>query len=178
MRPASLFVSAVGNSRWLGLDYEETCFAVALFIMPSEDATGAVYSVQHTPDGPGATSRDISYARAGTVLTVTDRGDSGLGHGVSTGDDVILNGTNGFDGEYTIQSTPTPTTYTVTVPNAGAAAGVGFAATFRVFPHALLTSVSGRQDGNYAFPPRHIRLNVATLAAGFIELKVIQGMSK
>lgn len=147
--------------------------------MPSAAAVAsAVYTIQHTPDGPAlGGGRDILYTRAATVLTVADTGASGLGHGLVTGDDAILMGTGGFDGEYPIASTPSETTYTITVPNAGATAGAGRAETFRVFPHAVLVAATGRKDGNYAFPPRHVRLNVGTLAAGFVELRIIQGMS-
>lgn len=187
MRPSSLRVSAVGSSKWMALDYEESAFAVALFVMPSEDASGAVYTVQHTPDGPTTgNGRDLKFARTTTTLTITDTGDDGLGHGLSAGDDVIITGTGGsttaaagvLDGEYPVVTTPTTSTYTVTVANTGPTSGRANVVSFRVFNHAILVGVSGRQDGNYAFPPRHIRLKVTTLAAGFVELRVIQGMSK
>lgn len=188
MRPVRVSVNAAGTSQWIPVDYLQVAFGIGLGVIPSEDAATVSYTVQHTFDSMVSPTRQVSWTRVTTTMTVTDTGPAGLGHGLSTGDSVILkgSGTASLDSPmaaigmgdlgWTVASTPSSITYTVTVTNAGPAAGVAVATNLRVFDHSTLAAASTRQDGYYAFPPTAVRLKLSTLAAGFVDLYLIQGM--
>ena len=192
MRPVRVTVSAAGNSQWIPLNYIETAFAVSVSVIPWSTATGVSYTVQHSFDDldqSKVAGNSIQITRAAGVATVFDPGPDGLGHGMSTGDNVIITGSGPpFDtpqtsvgiqhGDLGADITVTSNTgYTYAVPNSGALADSGFATVrrMRVFNHAVLVAQSARLDGNYAFPPRAIRLKAVTLTAGSIDFLVVQG---
>jgi hypothetical protein len=193
MRPVRVVVSAPGVSQWIPINYLEIAFAIGIGVMPWSTATGQAFTVQHTFDSlespNNLPNRQISIARAGTTATVTDLGPDNLGHGLATGDSVIIisSGSTQLDSPkvtvgqgdlgWTITVTGN-TTYTFTCANAGPTTDGGNAKVTRlhVFPHATIAAATTRVDGNYAFPPTAIRLNVATLTGGSIEMDVIQGM--
>ncbi|CAM5998769.1 unnamed protein product [Sphagnum balticum] len=197
MRPIKVTVSAAGDSPWIPINYLQVAFGIGLSVVPWSTATGLTYVVQHSFDSLDPLSaRPISIARAGTVATVTDLGDAGQGHGLSTGDNIIIkgsgstyldtpyaaNGKGDLGADITVTGN---TTYTYAVTNAGPTAdnGSAKALSMRVFSHATLNSTSGnpgatglRADGNYAFPPQAIRLRALTLTGGAVDLLVVQGM--
>ena len=187
MRPVRITVNAVGNSQWVPLNYDQSSFSVGLAVCPWSTATGLTYAVQHCFDDL-TLFRNVQVSRSGTTATVTDIGPDGLGHGLTTGDSVILRGTgssvldspksaigNGDLG-WTITVT-SGTQYTYTCANSGptADANVSTALGLRVYPHATLSG-STRQDGNYAFPPRAVRISVSAITAGAVDLMVLQGL--
>jgi hypothetical protein len=148
--------------------------------------------VQHTFDDFGPDNfHPVVATRTGTTVTVTDLGPSiggtTVGHGLITGDAVQISGsaTTGvagaplglLDGYQSSITYATSTTYTYTTTASGAVTDIGttLAANFRVFPHAVLTSQSTSQDGNYAFPVTGIRLNISAYTSGYACLRVIQG---
>jgi hypothetical protein len=195
MRPVRVTVNAVGNSQWIPLDYLQNAFAVALAIIPWSTVTGTPsYTVQHTFDDlapQGLQSNpQISISRSGTTATVTDLGPDGLGHGLSTNDNVIITQTGstnldtpktsvtGENGDLGADITVTGnTTYTYTVANSGPTTATGRVVRLRVFNNgdSRLVTASTRVDGNYAFPPRACRLKVTTQAAGAVDFLVLQG---
>jgi len=202
MRPVRITVTAAGNSQWIPINYIETAFAVGLGVVPWSTATGLTYNVQHSFDDLDQTrvaGNSIQITRVGTTATVFDPGPDGLGHGMSTGDNVIIGGSGPpFDtlrtgvgiqnGDLGADITVTSNTaYTYTVANSGplADSGAAWLRRMRVFPHATLNSGTGnpgltglRADGNYAFPVRAIRLKANTLTGGAVDLLILQGSAR
>lgn len=195
MRPIRITVAAVGNSQWIPLDYMQNAFAVALAIIPWSTVTGTPsYTVQHTFDDLASqspqTNPQVSITRSGTTATVTDTGPDGLGHGMSTNDNVIISGTGtsldtpktataNENGDLGADITVTGnTTYTYTTANSGpTAATPARVVRLRVFNNGdtRLVTAAVRVDGNYAFPPRACRLKVITQATGAVDFLVLQG---
>lgn len=198
MRPVKITVNAAGYSQWVPVDYIESWFGATVAVIPSEDGN-LTYTVQFSMDlttlEAPSTSGPVSISRTGTVATVTDPGSLGLGHGLATGDSVIIKssgssvldspqagsvaGTYGNgDLGWTVASTPTPTTYTYTVANSGAAAdqGITKASRLRVFPHSVLAGLTVRATGVLNYPVRAVRLYISAYAAGFCDMIVLQGM--
>lgn len=211
MRPVRLSLNATGFSQWVPIDYIESWFGTTVGVVPSEDWSATSYTLQFALDaeiisapssGPG---NPVAIARSGTTATVTWAGPDGLGHGLTTGDNVIIKKTgspyldspvaggaastqipilaaaNTFGkGEvgWQVASTPSPTTFTYAVQNLGPAADQGTTtlARMRVFNHATLATIaSGRANGTLNYPVRNIRLAVAGYSAGFVDLLVLQG---
>src|SRR5438105_13323018 len=83
--PAKIFLSAVGNSPFIPLDYIQHPFQVTIAGLLS--STGNLtWSVQYTYDEMNKdTSEPIAIARTGTTATVT-----WTDHGMVTGDSVII----------------------------------------------------------------------------------------
>lgn len=188
MRPVKVTLNAVGVSQWIPLSYVQPSFGVGLGIAPWYNASGLTCHVEHTFDDLTAV-HNIQVTRSGTTATVFDPGKLGLGHGLSTGDCVIVRGSGS-----TVLNSPVPTigsglvgntvtvtgvnSYTYTVANSGPTAdqGVTQVTELRVFTHDVLTAVSTRTDGNYQFPVRACRLNVTALVAGGVEFFVLEGI--
>jgi hypothetical protein len=197
MRPVRVVLSAAGVSQWIPINYLQTPLGIGMGVVPWSTATGLTYVVQHTFDDLAAFN-PVSISRTTTTATVTDLGPDGLGHGLSTNDSVIIqmSGSENLDsaepavGQGDIGTTVTVTSntqYTYTVANSGPAAdnGNAIATHLRVFPHVTLNTTTGnpgatglRADGNYAYPPRAIRLNAVTLTGGSVELLVVQGQGR
>lgn len=196
MRPQRAVMNAAGYSQWLPVDWGANWFGVGVAVVLSEDGN-LTYTVQHTFDSPDLVTNDyiansaVKIARAGAVATVTDTGPYGIGHGLSTGDNVVIlssgsaqldsatgalplwgNGTVGF----TVASTPTNTTYTYACANAGPTADNGNAQVIRlrVFP-STLAAQTARGTTTYNYPPKAVRLYVSAYSAGFADLTLIQG---
>lgn len=187
MRPVTLSLAALGDSPWCPINWEQVSFAIGLF---SSITSGAVltYSVQHSPDGP-ENRRQVSISRTTTTATVTDPD-----HRLSTGDSVIVSGSGdpNLDSPVDAQGRPIgvditfvdANTYTYTVANTGATASVvgqTYVTSYRVFNHdgtPPMVGLTARADGNYAFPPRSIRLKVTAYTSGKVDLVIIQGMGR
>jgi hypothetical protein len=136
----------------------------------------------------------VKISRTTTVATVTDPGPLGWGHGLTTGDSVIVKGSGSplnldspyapapqlGDMGYTVASTPSTTTYTYTVANSGATADTGNAhvTRLRVFPHAALAAQTTRQNGSINNPVKAVRLYISAWVAGFADLLILQGGPK
>jgi hypothetical protein len=194
MRPVRVVLNAAGYSQWVPVAYNESWFGTTVAVVLSENAS-LTYSVQYTCDFMQANYTPlygpISVARVTTTATVTDVGPYGLGHGLTTGDNVIIKGTNTTnldspsptygtgDLGWQIASTPSTTTYTYTVANSGATASVGSptVARLRVFTHATLAAQTTRQVGSLNYPVRAVRLYISTYSAGYADMTILQGVS-
>src|SRR5882724_12401563 len=95
MRPVRVTMNALGVSQWIPIDALESWFGIGIACIPSEDAN-LTYTVQHTFDfsqtNPNNSTNLITITRAAGRATVTDFGPNGIGHGVTTGDSVIIRG--------------------------------------------------------------------------------------
>lgn len=161
------------------IDYISKTFAVGLCGIPSSNAN-LTWGVQHTFDDPGPEGEaEILVSQTTTTLTINDvRSKSGIvGHGLSVNDSVFLRSIPGItDANYQVASITSQTIYTVTVGVSQSLAGVlAYAKNFRWLPHISLVAQTTRQDGNYAFPARAVRLTVSSYVAGYIDLIVLQG---
>ena len=201
MRPIELAMNATGYSQWVPLDYQESWFGTSLGVTFSEDTSGITAAVQFTLDEPSLkvvqnNPFPVTISRTTTVATVTDSGQYGLGHGLLTNDSVIVKGTgsSNLDSPYasltaspygtgdigvTVASTPTATSWTYTVANSGATVDQGNVqvARLRVFTHALLTALTSRANGSLNYPVRAVRLYVSAYTAGFVTLRILQGIA-
>lgn len=196
MRPQKVTLNAVGYSQWIPIDYISTWFGVTLACIPSEDAN-LTYSAQLTLDTPYqeglSNATNVSISRSTTTATVTDPGPDNLGHGLSAGDSVIVNGTGskyldspaapygiGDPGVTVLSGGLTSTAWTYTVSNAGPTADVGTTQLkrLRVFSHATLAAQTTRQNGSINYPVQAVRLYVSAYSAGFVDMIVLQGMQR
>lgn len=170
----TLTLSALGNSNWLPVDWNQRDFALTLLgrISPGASLT---WKAQYTGDGPRTSARKVTISRSGTTATVTD-----IAHGLTAGDSAIVEGTgssnldqmNGVD--ITVVDA---NSYTYTVANSGAAADTGAAKvrSFRVSDHPNLTGKVASADDNIAFPVYMVRLKTTVYASGSVYLTVLQG---
>jgi hypothetical protein len=173
--------AVLGPGPAIPMDYRTVPFAVGVMGVPSSNAT-LTWAVQHTLDDPGPDGAfPVSYSQTTTVITVTDlRQLNGVnGHGLSVGDSVYLAGVPGIPDstELTVATVTSQSVYTLTAPLSQSAAGNAVAHNFRWDTHVSLTGQTGRNDGNYAFPVRAIRLNITAYTAGYIDLMLLQGWS-
>lgn len=187
MRPVDINANALGFTPWVPIDYLQNGFAIGLGFSVSSGAS-LTATVQHTFDDILQNDHPVIITQATTVITVTDGGFTqpyagayGLGgHNLSVGDWVSITGSKApsMDGQYSVTTVPNNTSYTLTSlvsQTATADPGVQIASA-RVYPHATLAGVSARQDGNYAFPPMAIRLNLTAYTSGIASLMIRQGM--
>lgn len=196
MRPIRVAVNgAAGNTQWVPMDYICAPFAVALGFEPSSDAATISGTVQHTFDDVAITAaRQVTATRAAAVVTVTDTGPDGVGHGLVTNDNVIVFGggapfdtlkvaasLGGQHGDLGADITVTgANTYTYACANSGPTVDNGSmkVISLRVFPHATIVAAAARADGYYAFPVAAIRLKMNTLTAGQVTLSILQGNAR
>lgn len=174
--PLSVTQSAAGASPWLVLDYLQRPFNVGLFASLSFDGN-LTYQVQHTPDNPNK-FKGVTLSRTTTVATAT----FAAAHGLNVGDSIVVQGSGdaNLDGTFAVASVVDATHLTYTVANTGLAADTGHAKAclMRVFPHAYLTALTAKADGNYAFPVWATRVNVTAYTAGSVTLEVVQGYAR
>lgn len=184
MRPTSVTQSAAGPSAWVPVDYLAIAFGIGFGCSVSSGAS-LTYTVQHTfddlgPGSPGTTpTTGFHYPTGGisqttTTITVTD-----ANHGLSVGDFVQLQGCgSGMDGAYTVASVTNANVYTLTsaVSQSATASSAGFVCGARVYNHPVVVGATARQDGNYAFPIRAMRVNVTAWTSGSVSLTVLQGV--
>lgn len=199
MRPVKVTMNAAGYSPWIPIAYNECWFGVGVAVILSEDGN-LTYTVQHAFDDPVLQldpTNAVTISRTTTTATVTDNGPLGIGHGLSTGDSVIITGsgsavldspapalTDGITGisrgivGWNVASTPTNKTYTYTVANSGPATDGGNAhvARWRVFA-STLAAQTARGTVTYNYPVRAIRLYISAYSAGFADMIVLQGVS-
>jgi len=92
---------------------------------------------------------------------------------------IFNSGSTALDGTFTITVTDA-NTYTYTCANSGAATGGTSTKvkSFRIFGHETVVLQTTRQDGNYSAPPRAVRLNISTYAAGKATLALLQGFGR
>lgn len=167
--------SSAAPTPWIPTSYLQNPFSVALFAAFESGGSGT-YKVQHTPDDPQAQHQVTSITRSGTTATVVDPA-----HGLASGDnlqvfgsgDANLDTTQGLGVDITVVDA---NTYTYTVANTGAtAAKVSVkVTTLRCFDHPLMTGLTAKADGNYAFPVQAVRARVTTPGAGNLDLTAIQ----
>lgn len=171
MRPVSVSLSAAGASPWVPIAYNQNSFALGLGVVLTSGAS-LTYSVDHTFDELNPVV-PITISRTTTTATVTHPA-----HGLSSNDSAIIAGTGStnFDGQFTV-TVVDANTYTYTVLNSGATSASGFAASARVFTHETLLGLTAREDGNYAFPVRAVRLRNSAWVSGTSTLIVLSGFS-
>jgi hypothetical protein len=193
MRPIRVTLNAAGYSQWIPIDYVESWFGVGLAVVLSEDGN-LTYSVQFTLDetrlDQNVVNSRVTISRTTTVATVTDAGPLLIGHGLTTGDSVIIKGSgstnldsagplygNGDVG-FNVASTPSTTTFTYAVASSGASADTGnaYIVRLRVFTHATLAAQTTRQNGSLNYPVKAVRLYVSAYTAGYADLLVLQGV--
>lgn len=169
---------AIGFGPPIPVDYRSVPLAIGIIGIPSSNAT-LTWGIQHTLDDPGPDGAfPVSYSQVANTITVTDtRQFNGVtGHGLSVADSVYLNGISGTpDGPYQVASVVSQTVYTVTSVVSQSAAGTAAAHNFRWDNHVSLVALTGRQDGNYAFPIRAVRLNISAYTAGYVDIIILQG---
>lgn len=180
MRPTFVTLAAVGQTQWLPIDYIQLAFGLTVAV--TFDTVGALtYTVQHTIDdlSPAAYRLAASVSQTTTVITVTDNGPQGLGHGLVAGDYAQLQGTGfaNIDGPYTVATAPTISTYTLTSAVSQTATGIPSSQvlTARVFNNTGLSAQTTKGLANYAFPITGVRLNITAYTAGRATLAVLQG---
>lgn len=202
MRPVRLTIAASGNSQWVPLNYIQTDFALGLAVIPWSTTAGLTYVVQHTFDDldqSKVAGNSIQISRVGTLATVFDPGPDGLGHGLSTNDNVIISGSGPpFDtpvasiglqnGDLGADVTVTGlNTFTYIVPNSGPLKDSGAATIrrMRVFPHPVLNATASnpgatglRASDTYTYTIRAVRLKALTLTAGLVDFLVLQSSHK
>ena len=175
MRPVIVSAVALGNSPWGVISYLQNAFAVGLAAIPTSGAS-LTYKVQHTLDDLSL-FRPAVISRTTTVATVTD-----ADHRASVGDSVTIVGSGdpNLEGTFDIASIVDANTYTYTVSNTGLTASVPgtTALRMRVFDHAVMTGLTTRSDGNYAFPVQAVRLKVTSYTSGKVDLIALQGMGR
>jgi len=174
MKLPDLTLSANANSRWFPpnpLLVNPASLGIALTFSFNANLTA---SVQYTYDDPMQDPRAMTYARAGTVLTVTDPG-----HNLNVGDNIQISQDTNFNGGWDVVTVVDANTYTVTVPNAGPANGNAQLQSFRVFKHATMGNIGGappqRIDGNFNWQIGAYRLQVTNYVAGSATLTGQQG---
>lgn len=172
-RERTVRLSAAGFSDWIGVDFRvaQASFAIGLGVKLSSNGN-LTYSVQHTMDNIYDASTSWSAARTTTTGTITK-----TNHGLSVDDWVLFEAAAPFNAAYSVVSVTDQNTFVVTVANSGATAvvwGNNQIHTGRLFNHENLVAQTTSGDGNYAFPPRAIRLIVTTYTAGYADLTVLQ----
>jgi hypothetical protein len=187
-------VTAIGSATpWIKHDIYQTPFNLTLTAL-WDSVLGATMGVQYISDDQSQTSeRPVTVTQAGTTTaTVTDYGPSTInggpanaswggpfGHGLQTGDQVWLEGTQaGIDSglqSYTVTVT-SQTQYTITVPLSQTINVSARVTSGRIFTHATLTGITARATGNYAFPVWASRaICTAFSSAGRFYLLATQG---
>lgn len=166
-------LSAAGFSPWIAVNYRPFgSFAVGLGVKLSSNGN-LTYAVQHTMDNIYQDRViDWSASRTTTTGTVTK-----INHGLSVSDWVFFEAAAPFDIAYAVASITDQDTFTVTTANGGVSTVIWGSAqihTARVFNHEDLDSETASADGNYAFPPRAVRLLVSSYTAGYVDLTVLQ----
>jgi hypothetical protein len=187
-------LNAAGYTQWVPIAYNENWFGATIACIPSEDSN-LIYAVQLTFDYDNADYRKlyspVSISRSGTTATVTWAGPQGLGHGLTTGDSVIIKGSGSTvldspgaafgpgDLGWQVASTPSNKTFTYVVTNSGATADTGATtiAPMRVFNHATLVNQTSRQADTINYPARAVRLYISSYTAGYCDMTVLQGVS-
>lgn len=169
--------AVTGPTPWVPVSTRDDSFQIGLGVIPSSNATGQNFTVQHAFDNQ--TPYQVQYSQAGsTTVTITDNTVVGgvAGHGLSVGDSSILSGSGqpSIDGTWAVASVISQTQYTVTVTLSATASGNVNVIPLRVFPHAVIVAQTARIDGNYAFPVSMIRLLVNALTTGYIDFDVNQ----
>jgi hypothetical protein len=178
---AVLTLLAAGNSKWCPLDYYHNPSSVSLLFSPNADGVGITAKVQYTHDDPQFMRPVTSLTRAGTVATIIDPD-----HGLSSGDclmvfnsmDPNLDTIGGVGTDVTVVDKDT---YTYAVANTGIlVANPAFVrvVTLRVDDHPLMTGMTARTDGNFAFPVRAVRLRSTAYTSGGASLTVTQGVGR
>lgn len=172
-------LAANGGSQWVPTSYYQNPFGVSLAATPDGTAN-LTYKVQHTFNNPQNARNPVSITRSTTVATVTD-----TDHGLVTGDCVMVMGSGDANFETVVGVGADVTvvdanTYTYVVANTGAAKALPTVqvVTLKVFDHPLMTGLTGRQDGNYAFPVMATRLRVSSYVAGSVRLEVTQSTGR
>lgn len=169
MRPTFITLGAAGFSPWLPLNYLQNQFHVGLAYTLSSGASLSA-RVQHTLDEVGDFALN-AISRVTTTASVTRPA-----HGLLAGDYVEIrnSGAANLDGRYAIAAITSADVFTYTVANSGITSALAEVATGRVFTHPVLVGMISRQDSNYNWPVRAIRLLHDTYSSGVSRLAVLQ----
>lgn len=180
MQPIRLLASALGPTPWAPVNSFQKNFKVGLAVT-LWDSASLTYTVQHTMSNLQFEQlHPVSISQTLLVITVTDAGVDGLGHGLVAGDYVRLQSTGNttLDGDWTVAAVTNATTYTITSGVSQSATGGPFSLALgaRVFPHASLVAQTARGNGSYDYPVRAVRLNITVYGSGRAQLEILQGL--
>lgn len=172
MRLTPQTLSAAADSPWMipGPMLLSAAVSLALTFTSNANLTA---EVQYTYDDPAQTPQAVSFARAGTVLTVTL-----AAHGLNVNDTVDLTSVSGtWLGNYDVVAITDQNNFTVTVPNAGSTNDTGTARTYKLFVHPTVTGTGSpptRIDGFLNEPVCAFRLKCTAYTAGSVTLTAVQ----
>lgn len=176
MRPVRIYAAAAGPTAWKLIDYMQTSFAIGFRCTVQEGST-LTYSVQHGFSDL-LTVNGIAMTRSGTTATMTWPTTAyGQQHGLSVGDSIVNSGYGApFDGTFTLLTVASGSLATFAVANSGpTASDAGQTQRIFVGNHSVVTGLSASSDGNYAFPPNYVRLNVTAYTSGAVTMSFNQG---
>jgi len=177
--------TAAGAGKWIPLDYHAVGFGVGFAVTLSTNTQTCSYTVEHTYDNIEQTQK-ATASRSGPTVTLTFTNN----HGLVVGDNVVVAGADrpataegtityaavaGVDGSWRVAVVTSETVITYTCDTVGTvtpAVPVDVAIA-RVFPHASIAAQSTRKEGNYTIAPFAVRLNMATLGAGYVDFTVL-----
>jgi len=178
MRPVTQRLAAAGATPWVTVNYLQNAFTVGLAVSLSSGAV-LTAAVQYTLDDP-QDAHSVSLSQTLLVVTVTDKGALGTGHGLSVGDSVVVSGSSisGANGTFAVASVVDANPYTyASAVSQSATDGFAKAAGVRVFTHATLTGLSARAAGSLSVPVQAVRFAITAFTSGFIDGTVVQGQA-
>lgn len=166
--------AAAAQSPWVPVSDSQNPFNVALYALPSSDFAATSYIYQVTGDDPQG-KHQATFTTTGTTATVTDPG-----HGLSTGDSLVAQGSNSTADSYPNAVDVTVVdvnTYTYTTGAAPPAKGILYVTTMRVLPFGAAVT-TGKGDALLQTPARAVRVKLAGWTVGILNLLVIQAASR
>lgn len=165
--PVQATGAAAAETPWVPVNDLQNPFNVALYGLPSQDFAATSYQYQVTPDDPQA-SRQVSFTTSGTTATVKD-----VGHGLLTGDSLVMTGTNSTADVTADVTVVDDDTYTYTTGASPPASGIGKAVTMRVLPFGAAVT-TGKGSALLQTPVRAVRAKLAGWTVGIFTMLVVQ----
>ena len=177
MRPIFLQLGATGTTDWTQVDYRRNAFGIGFRCAVGGHASPSLeYNVQHAFSSLNFDT-EVLITRSTTTATLVFKSNvSGFNHGLAVGDGLIIVSAGApLDGHYAVASVTNATTVTYTVANSGVTANTPGTKVLRLYVgttplNDTTDAQTTSQDGNYAFPPNYIRLNVSTHSAGTVTM--------
>lgn len=163
--------SATATTPWVPVSDSQNPFNVELYGLPDSAFAATNYQLQVSGDDP-QTTRQVTYTTSGTTATVTD-----TAHGLTTGDSIVMTGTNSTADVTADVTVVDANTYTYTTGASPPAKGIGRVASVRwVNLGAAITT--GRSKTLLQEPCRVIRAKLSGWTVGILNLLVIQAASR
>jgi len=176
MRPIRIRAAAAGPSAWIPIDTQQSPFGIG-FRCTVQEGASLTYTVQHgfsdlTPVSPLFMTRVTTTATMTWPVT-TDNPS----HGLSVGDSIVNTDYGApFDGVFTLATVASGVLATYAVANSGlTASNAGNTERIFVGNHPVVAAQTASADGNYAYPPNYIRINVTSFSSGAVTMSINQG---